>query len=303
MRKLNSKGFSGIETLLILIILGLVGSVGYYVFQAKDRTGKTASSARTDDAYTESAEFRSAVEQDIESIVVNRDPEVPKIETARPVCENQRNRPGIIIVNEACDYEIEALGNINLAIVSVYEDNNSMHDVISYPKEIKKYADFKAYIEKEAKKYNSELDLNIDVLGPFKISKSVRSLNYQRDVEELLKTFEAAAKENRQDLASYDMVHYIDTDYGYGGYWGSTSQHRSFALSTESIFNLRGILIQFGATLKYGQPYCKNASKDEIFGRRMPDNSLVDVMCGYSEILKIGADTAKEVGWTGSEED
>lgn len=36
MKKLNAQGFSGIEGLLILVIIGLIGGVGFYVYQARD---------------------------------------------------------------------------------------------------------------------------------------------------------------------------------------------------------------------------------------------------------------------------
>ncbi|MDB5163618.1 MAG: hypothetical protein JWS12_235 [Candidatus Saccharibacteria bacterium] len=41
MKKLNSKGFSAVEALLILIIVGVIGFVGWYVYKSQKDTNKT----------------------------------------------------------------------------------------------------------------------------------------------------------------------------------------------------------------------------------------------------------------------
>lgn len=48
MRKLNQKGFSAVEALLVIIILLLIGFTGYYVWHSQHETNKTyASAAKT----------------------------------------------------------------------------------------------------------------------------------------------------------------------------------------------------------------------------------------------------------------
>lgn len=42
MKLLTQKGFSALEGLLILVVIGIIGGVGYFVFQARDQSNQTA---------------------------------------------------------------------------------------------------------------------------------------------------------------------------------------------------------------------------------------------------------------------
>jgi len=43
--KLNQKGFSGVEALLIVVIVAIIGGVGYYVYQSQQETKKSQDNA------------------------------------------------------------------------------------------------------------------------------------------------------------------------------------------------------------------------------------------------------------------
>lgn len=58
--KKNQKGFGAIEGLLILVIVGLIGFVGWYVFHAKTDTDKSLSSAAASSAATSSTKQTTA---------------------------------------------------------------------------------------------------------------------------------------------------------------------------------------------------------------------------------------------------
>jgi len=47
MKKLNVRGFSAVEALLILVVLGLIGGAGYYVYQSKNKTSESINTAPT----------------------------------------------------------------------------------------------------------------------------------------------------------------------------------------------------------------------------------------------------------------
>ncbi len=52
MKKINSKGFSAIEGLLILVIIGLIGFVGWYVLHSKNTANKTYNQAASNTTAT-----------------------------------------------------------------------------------------------------------------------------------------------------------------------------------------------------------------------------------------------------------
>lgn len=55
MKKLNSKGFSAVEVLLVMLIVAVLGGIGYYIYQARNKTDVSSSTAKTENS-TQAAE-------------------------------------------------------------------------------------------------------------------------------------------------------------------------------------------------------------------------------------------------------
>ena len=59
MKKLDSKGFWGVESLLILVIIGLIGTAGWYVYNSQKKT--TATPQQNNNSAAQSCDIKSDV--------------------------------------------------------------------------------------------------------------------------------------------------------------------------------------------------------------------------------------------------
>jgi hypothetical protein len=223
---------------------------------------------------------------------------------ARPSCKRLENRKAIVITN-GCNYELRAFGEVNMAVVFVYEapgyeavynrlKNNDPNDQNSL------YY-FNSYIKSQAARYgvSDPAQLNMTFYGPYQVVRPANNLYYRDNRESLLDIFQDTSESNKVPEGDYDLVHYVFLDQTYGGVAFPT-MHRAF---TENDFVVQTFVHEtlhlFNASDKYNNNDCSTIGTNDPFGRYNGTLPGTDVMCGQYDlnISKINDITAREIGW------
>lgn len=89
MRRINYRGFSAVEALLLIILVGLTGGVGYYVYQSSNQTQSAAT--RDTGLAGEQQKEEPAKKVEVSSSAQNNASEESLIATAEAHCEAKVN--------------------------------------------------------------------------------------------------------------------------------------------------------------------------------------------------------------------
>ncbi len=87
MKKLTNKGFGATETILIVVIIGLLGVVGWYVYNQRSDSNTQQAQTTTQDSAQSDSEIQNAddleqVESDLNNTDVDSDLDTSEIDSA-----------------------------------------------------------------------------------------------------------------------------------------------------------------------------------------------------------------------------
>jgi hypothetical protein len=145
----------------------------------------------------------------------------------KSTCGRLQNRPGVVITDSECDYKLRAFGDIDAAVVFVYDNGyspstyNNLRDTnVNNPNSL---AYINTYYTQQAKRYKvtNPMHISMTYYGPYHTTSPVDGLYYYDNGETLLQTYQATATANKVPESNYDIVEYILLDNVYGGVWSN----------------------------------------------------------------------------------
>jgi len=298
--------------ILPIVAIAVIVTVSFIVTQNNNRV----SSAAQDKALAQLAAAQKALaKEQTASIPANKsdisDLTFTDISTAtadKSTCGRLQNRPGVVITDSACDYKLRAFGEIDTAIVFVYDSGYSQ---ITYnnlrstdANDQKDLAYVNTFYAEQAKKYKvtNPVHLNMAYYGPYHVTSPVDNLYYYDNGGTLLQTYQATASANSVPENKYDIIEYVLLDGIYGGMaFPSLHQNFAYAQYEPGVF-AHETLHLFGATDKYTSQHdvsCKADASSDPFNSG--DASAVDndIMCSDFTLstASINPITAREIGW------
>lgn len=222
-----------------------------------------------------------------------------------PTCDKLQNRNNIIIYDANCTYSIKATGAVNLAVVLVADDPTNLGGAVTTLENPdgneNSFTYLNSFIKKEAARYNVKaVDIKLTFFGPYKITKSVRGLNYLTQGSDIYNELSKTSELNKVPEKDYDLVHYVYSENGYGG-MAFPGSHRAFTegYSQVGVF-LHETIHLFGATDKYNNNDCNTIGRANPFDKTSTPQDLFDIMCRLYPLKSaiINTITAREIGWT-----
>jgi hypothetical protein len=291
------------KVVLIVVLLVLAG-IGWQVYAYQSRQSANArkeaeiQAAQAQQANTASQEQESSEFKDLSSK-----------DFARPTCKRLENRKAIIITSPSCDYNIQATGEINMAIIVVYAKKRpdmggtylagspQNGDSINY---------INPYLKREAKRYSNDgAQINMKKFGPYKLTRGVSQYYYRTESEKIMDVYNETSKKNNVPEKDFDLIHFIHLDSTYGGI-AMPDLHRAFTQTKEPGVFIHETLHLFGASDKYVEGKCncmKNGTNDPF--KRHHFRKGYDIMCesfdtgtsGTTNNNIINDITAREIGW------
>lgn len=224
-----------------------------------------------------------------------------------PDCSRLENRVNIIILSNSCDYKVKALGETSMAIVFVSEAlNSSTNEAVKNLKNgngTTSLSYMNSYLKKEAHRYGkSDIRMQFDFYGPYKITKSLEDLYYRDNMGTYLEVLSDTSNKNKVPEQNYDLVHYIYLSTSYGG-GAFPSSHRAFTNSVgeqEIGVFIHETLHLFGTTDKYNDNDCNTIGRADPFDSTQKPQELFDIMCSLFPLENaiINTITAREIGWS-----
>jgi hypothetical protein len=257
------------------------------------------------DALAKQSLKRTSIKSDVSEVTFK---DISTASNDKSSCNRLENRPGVVITDSACDYKLRAFGNIQAAIVFVYDQSysdstyNTLRD--NNPNDPNSLDYINTFYAQQAKRYNvtDPVNINMTYFGPYHVTSPVDNIYYYNNGNSLLQTYQNTASANSVPESNYDIVEYILLDNIYGGE-AFPNLHQNFAYSQfEPAVLAHETLHLFGATDKYvngSQASCMIDGGANPLDRSGETAAGNDIMC---QDLNLGTAiindvTAREIGW------
>lgn len=226
-----------------------------------------------------------------------------------PTCDSLHNRPGVIITSGSCDYRLRAKGQIDMAVVFLWDqpsdastnELNAMKGPASSEQSLQ-YTN--TYLHAQEAVYGKpSLDVKLSYYGPFETRQPIPGSNTSlSDTQAIAELFASTSKANNVPESKYDITHYVYLPtYSFRSF-ALPSSHRaytnpSYGRSTATF--IHETLHMFGASDKYNNNDCNTRGKSNPFGAQA--DAKFDIMCsdfGIFDNINVNIITAREIGWT-----
>ncbi len=215
MKKLNNNGFSIIEGLLIVIVLGVMGGVGFYVYKAAEATDKSSSNSNT--STQTRTDINEATQKSAETYT-NKELkyvfEYPRTWTTSDTIKEASTYSGstthasttieskdLVTTNEGIGFHLTngarmyvTVSETNSNTPSAYLDRSSFLKMTAQnrtPKEVAKHPAISYTVEYEGERSLNTIIINNNHLFNIKMDYANESAlkTYQADYDSLIKSF------------------------------------------------------------------------------------------------------------------
>lgn len=226
-----------------------------------------------------------------------------------PTCDALRNRPGVIITSGSCDYRLRAKGQINMAVVFLWDQPSSAStnelNAMKGPTSSEQSLQFtNTYLHAQEAVYaKPSLDVKLSYYGPYETHQPIPGDNSSLgETQAIAELFASTSKANNVPESEYDITHYVYLPTYRFRSFALPASHRaytnpSYGRSTATF--VHETLHMFGASDKYNNNDCNTRGKSNPFSTQA--DSKFDIMCsdfGIFDNINVNIITAREIGWT-----